>query len=70
MTIMITVICFLIKNKSDEIFNFSTQFCLGSIYKCFTYVESKEVSYIGKVYGFSADSNGINTPEFLTFTSI
>ena len=49
MTIMITVICFLIENKSDEIFNFSTQFCLGSISKCFTYFESKEVSYIGNV---------------------
>ena len=46
-------------------FNFSTQFCLGSISNGFSATESRKVSLNGNAYDFSVDYNSIDKSDIL-----
>ena len=54
------------KLKADnKNFNFSTQFCLGSISKKIDVVESTKVYLKGNLYNYSVDGNAINNFDIL-----
>ena len=56
------IIKFKVDNKNA---NFPTQFCLGSIYNGFNFIESREVCLNGNVYHFSVDYNFIDRSDIL-----
>ena len=68
---LIIVTCLLMEEKSlslkltIENANFPTQFCLGSIYNGFNFIESREVCLNGNVYHFSVDYNFIDRSDIL-----
>ena len=54
------------KFKADnENVNFTTQFCLGSIFNEFDAFDFREVSLKGNVYDFSVDYNSIDKSDIL-----
>ena len=54
------------KFKTDnKTFNFSTQYCLGSISNGFSAHESREISLNGNVYDFSVDYDSIDKSDIL-----
>ena len=54
------------KFKTDNnTFNFSTQYCLGSISNGFSAHESREISLNGNVYDFSVDYDSIDKSDIL-----
>ena len=46
-------------------FNFSTQFCIGSMSNGFGATDSREVSLKGNVHDSSVDYNAIDKPDIL-----
>ena len=73
--ILIIVICLLMEKKikfkaGNKNFNLPTQFFLGSISTGFSNTESREVSFNGNTYDFSADYNSNDKSDILTYSQV